>query len=188
MEKKKPHWGVSNDGNHWFRDRKSICHYFIQNFKEVFKSSNPQLDAEINDLVHASITIEMNKRLCQVLNAQEVRKFIWEMSSLKASGPDGMPASFYKNYWDIVDEDVVKTIQEFFITTKFVKSPNRTFIILFLKHNDAKGFKDYCPISLCNTTYKTISKLLAYRLKGVLGDVISHFQTAFVLGRWIVDN
>ena len=44
------------------------------------------------------------------------------------------------------------------------------------------------PISLCNTVYKTISKLLVNRLKPILDKIISPSQSAFILGRWIAEN
>jgi hypothetical protein len=36
--------------------------------------------------------------------------------------------------------------------------------------------------------YKIISKVLANRLKSVLGKVVSHSQTAFIKGRQILDS
>ena len=46
----------------------------------------------------------------------------------------------------------------------------------------------YRPISLCNTIYKVISKLLVDRLRTVIGNLVSPAQSAFIPGRWITEN
>lgn len=69
------------------------------------------------------------------------------------------------------------------------QSLNHTFITLVPKKNSSpKKITDFRPMSLCNVMYKLISKVIANRLKGILNDVVSKPQSAFVPGCLITDN
>ena len=56
------------------------------------------------------------------------------------------------------------------------------------KKADALEMKDFRPISLVGGMYKIVSKVLANRLKTVLGKLISYSQNAFIGGRQILDS
>ena len=62
---------------------------------------------------------------------------------------------------------------EFYHTGKFVASLNATFIGLIPKKANAEDIRDYRPISLVGCIYKLLSKVLAQRLRGVTGSLIS---------------
>jgi hypothetical protein len=68
------------------------------------------------------------------------------------------------------------------------KSWNETVVVFIPKVINQEKIKDLRPISLCNVIYKITSKVLSNRLKGILLEIISMNQSAFVPGRMIIDN
>lgn len=51
----------------------------------------------------------------------------------KAAGPDGFNSLFYRHGWEIVKEDVINAIMEFFAKGKMLKQVNSTAITLIPK-------------------------------------------------------
>ena len=67
-------------------------------------------------------------------------------------------------------------------------STNSSFLALIPKEKDAASFNRFRPISLCNTGYKLITKIIATRLKRILPRIIPENQGGFIKGRKILDN
>ena len=80
-------------------------------------------------------------------------------------------------------DDVMSFLREFYEYGKFVKSLNANFLVLIPKKTGAKDLRDFRPISLLESLYKWLAKVLANRLK----KVVSKAQGAFVEGRQILD-
>ena len=61
------------------------------------------------------------------------------------------------------------------------------FLLLIPKKEGVEDLSDFRPISRVGSVYKLLAKVLANRLKLVMGEVISDSQQAFVHGRQILD-
>ncbi|RVW54301.1 Transposon TX1 uncharacterized 149 kDa protein [Vitis vinifera] len=118
---------------------------------------------------------------------EEVFNALLSCNGDKAPGPDGLSMAFWQFAWDFVKADVLCFFKEFYENGKFVKSLNATFLVLIPKKVGAEDLGDFRPISLVGSLYKWLAKVLANRLKKVVGKVISKAQGAFVEGRQILD-
>ncbi|KAK3189547.1 hypothetical protein Dsin_029108 [Dipteronia sinensis] len=118
----------------------------------------------------------------------EIREVCFSLHPNKAHGPDGFNAHFFKITRDIVGEDVISVVQEFFRSGLLLKELNATILALVPKVPNPSRMKDFRPISCCNTLYKIIAKIIANRIKHCLPDIISPSQSAFVADRCIGDN
>jgi hypothetical protein len=67
-------------------------------FTDLFTSCAGQRMEELLDRVVPRITPDMNDELNKPYTAEEVKEALFSIGDLKAPGPDGMAAIFYKKY------------------------------------------------------------------------------------------
>uniref|UniRef100_A0A2N9FR65 Reverse transcriptase domain-containing protein n=1 Tax=Fagus sylvatica TaxID=28930 RepID=A0A2N9FR65_FAGSY len=179
---------IKLEDDNWLTEMGDIENYFLDNFRHLYQSSNPTWPADLEGLIQPCIEELENERLCRVPSVEEIKGTVWEMNPWKAPGPNGMPGVFYQTYWEVVGNDIIAAVQNFFSSGVMLRELNQTFIILIPKKMGADNFNMFRPISLCNFSYKIISKIIVARLRPILERLISPTQAAFVPGRWIAEN
>ena len=83
---------------------------------------------------------------------------------------------------------MIEEVKKIFEDRKVPKALNRTLIALIPKTQGPETLENYRPISLCNTMYKIVTKIIMARLPPFLDKLISPLQTAFVPRRKGIDN
>jgi hypothetical protein len=80
---------------------------------------------------------------------------------------------------------MVQYVQKY---TKLGGNTNSTFLSLIPKDSNPSSFSRFRPISLCNVSYKLITKVIANRIKPLLHKLISPSQSRFIEKRKIIEN
>lgn len=129
-----------------------------------------------------------NEVLMAQVDSNEVKKALFSMHPDNSLGPDGFSPGFYQKFWSIISSDMVTLVQDFFTHGKLIDHIGDANIVMIPKKKNPATMMDLRPISLCNVTYKVISKILANRLKPMLNYLIYETLSAFIPGRFITDN
>ena len=83
---------------------------------------------------------------------------------------------------------MVEEVRKIFTAMEIAEELYRTHITFIPKILGSETLNNYRPISLCNTVYKIVSKILVARLRPLLGKLISPLQFAFIPSRRGTDN
>ena len=83
---------------------------------------------------------------------------------------------------------VINKVKRIFVDRRLPEYLNRTHIVLIPKIQGPKTLGNYEPISLCNSMYKIVTKIIIARLRPYLDKLISPLQTTFVTRRKGIDN
>ena len=112
------------------------------------------------DSIPKMITPQDNDMLMEPFTIQEIHKVVFSFPLDKALGPDGFMTLFYQSCWDIIGCDVLAAVEEYRSSKSMLKYFNTTNISIIPKIKDPQTFADFRPISLCNFSYKIITKAI----------------------------
>ena len=143
---------------------------------EIFLENVPKLSEE-------------EKKSCEgLLTMEECSNIVSSLQNNKSPGNDGFTEEFYKAFWPIVGGLVVDSFNESYKKDKLTNSQRQAVITLLVKKDKNRPFqRNWIPISLLNTDYKSASKAIAQRIQKVLPSIIHSDQCGYVSNRQIGD-
>lgn len=116
---------------------------------------------------------EAREHVAQPITNEEIRVALFNIDPWKAPGPDGFPAGFFHSFWEIMEVDICCLVRNIFHTSKFPKGFNSTIISVIPKTDNPQNMSQFRLISLCNTPYKVVSKILVQRIRPLMDSLIS---------------
>ena len=126
--------------------------------------------------------------LCSPPSLDELKLVVFGLKPNSSPGPDGFTGIFFQKCWDIIKDDLLEGVIDFFSGSDLPLGFSHTLLALIPKTQSPACWGDFRPISLCSTLLKIISKIINDRLAYFLPDLISVNQSGFVKDRSISDN
>ena len=129
------------------------------------------------------------QQLCEgELSVAECYNILSTFQNNKTPGNDGLTIEFYRSFWPVLGEMLVKSLNYSYKHGELSSSQKEAVIVLIdKKDRDRRQIKNWRPISLINVDVKIGTKAIAKRLEKVLPEIIHHNQNAYVKGRTIFD-
>ena len=132
----------------------------------------------------------VDKQLCDMpITIIECAKSLSELPNNKTPGSDGFSCEFYKFFWQDLKIHIFQSFSYSFENNELSVDQRRAILTLLPKSDkDIRLLKNWRPISLLNTDYKILAKLLANRLQKVIPSLVSEDQSGYIKGRYIGEN
>jgi hypothetical protein len=132
---------------------------------------------------------DQKEELDNEITIQELTKAVKELPVQKTPGSDGLPSEFYKFFWSKISTLVFNSIKYGIENSRLSLDQRRGVLTLIPKKDkDLRNLKNWRPLSLLNTDYKILAKLLALRIRTVLPKIISYDQSGCIQGRSTFSN
>ena len=183
-------YSIQDEHGTWLNKPQDVIYAFLTYYHKLMGSNIDNRRPVIPQLVQAGpLLTEEHKNILNAPYTEEVVKSaLFSIPGCKAPGPDGFGSYYYKDNWEVVQQDVIAAVMETLQSGRVLKELNNTTVTLVPKTRCPKSVTEYRPISCCNTLYKCLSKVICNRLRQILPDIIVENQGGFVHGRSIVHN
>ena len=181
---------IKDSVGNWILDDLEVKDHIKSRFQRLYstESSFSPINSDVSMFACSFLSEEDSTRIETEVTEEEIRTGLWSLKAFKAPGPDGLHVGFFQHFWVDVKNSVCNEIKEVFIKEAVPSFINETLVTLIPKCQSPETLNNYRPISLCNSVYKIISKIIVAHIRSLLTNLISPVQSTFVLGRRGLDN
>ena len=181
---------IKNNLGEWITEDEEVKNFILAGYREIYDTSHSfsVRDSDIINFSCSFLSDEEKELLEKPATEEEIKRGLWALKPFKVPGAEGLHARFFQFFWADVKNLVCKEIMDIFQTRAIPEYLNETLIWLIPKCQSPESLCNYHPISLCNSIYKVVSKIIVARLRPFLDKIISPVQAAFVPGRKGLDN
>ena len=160
----------------------------VKFYAKLYSKSDESLKSGIEEFMNGIDLPKINEhdkyRLDEEITNDKLLKALKTMKNDSSPGCDGLTAAWYKVFWLQIRNIFKQSLIHSFQQGELSNSQRRGIIKLLYKgKGDRHNLGNWRPITLTNIDYKILTKVLANRLKTVIGTIIHEDQNGYIKGR-----
>jgi len=123
----------------------------------------------------------------QPITSEELYTAIQSGGRNKAPGSNGIGREFYITDWETIREDLLEIMNQMFLHKSLTTHQKHGIIVSLPKNNGDQTLDGYHQITLLNTDYKILARIMARRPSTVLEEQLTSSQYCSVPGKSILE-
>ena len=173
-------------------DPKEIMNYITDTYQNLWGKEATQIEEDVQDAYLENVDCNVNdynveNYISPFINLDEMDEAFEDQYKLDtAPGSDGLTYEFYKSNWNVIKYDLLQVYNNSFISQSLPNSMNEAYVKLIPKQGDQTDIKNWRPLSLLNTDYKILSRIIFNKIVGHLNRHTSKNQKSIFPGRSLI--
>lgn len=164
---------------------KEIVSFFGNRYKKKIQFDRKYVEEFIKDVEIPQLSVNEKEETDKPLSEAELINALKALNNASAPGLDGLTSTFLKFFWHKIKKMLLDSLNTAFRVGELSHSQKIAVITLIHKGKQLSrdDLNNWRPISLTNADYKLMAKALAFRLSGVIQNLVSEDQVGFMKGR-----
>jgi len=143
---------------------------------------------KITSGITPTIPNEAKSELEKEITLMELQEAVKRGKNNKARGPNGICHEYYKTMWDEGKDDLRDTMNSMFKDGAVTKDQKHGHIVCIPKTQHPTSPEHYRPLTILNTDYKILTRIIAQRLRIWMEDILHVNQYGGRKGNTIYDT
>ena len=157
-------------------------------YKELY-TRDSTINFKMTNEYDIQVPEHLRKEMSEPLTMKEISTAVLQLANNKVCGNDGIPIDFYKVFWKKIQNLFLEVLEENQKQMHLHNSALLGVISMIPKANrDTRRLEFLRPITLLNSDYKVVEKMLANRIIPALEHIINSDQRGFMKSRRICSN
>lgn len=153
---------IKNSQGEWVTEEKEVKNIILSGYKDLFETNLlfSTCRSDIENFSCYFLSEGDMSSLYAPVTEKEIKNGLWALKPFKAPGVDGLHARVFQHFWVDVRALVCQEVCSIFEAKVVSEYLNETLISLIPKCQSLESLNNYRHISLCNSIYKVVIKII----------------------------